>query len=488
MFDNLIANMHVGRILPEIIVLATALLAILVDVISPKGKSTGAVRAVSLLGLIVVIAVSFVQRMDAGHAFGGMVTIDAFTFYFRVILSFVTFLVIFSSEKYIEEAKIRIAEYYLMLLLALFGMLIMVMANDLLMVFLGIETMSVCLYTLVGMSRHKISSNEGALKYFLLGAFTTGFFIYGIALLYGSTGSTNLTDIMIYFRSVNTAMPAIAWAGVGMILIAFGFKAALVPFHWWSPDAYEGAPTTITAFMSTAPKAAAFAVFIRVFYTGFGDLSAGVSPILWWIAVLTMTVGNVIALRQNSVKRMLAFSSITHAGYLLVALLTYEQMGAAAILFYLAVYAVMNVGAFLVTIAVNKDEAEERGYSFDDFKGLGFRKPLLAFTMFIFMVALAGIPPTAGFFGKYYIFSAAVKSGYIGLAVIGVLNSAASVYYYLRVIVNMYMKDKEEDASPAVMNAQMIPVVAVCAILVILIGIKPAILLEAAKISVIGLM
>ncbi|MDP8206960.1 MAG: NADH-quinone oxidoreductase subunit N [Candidatus Electryonea clarkiae] len=489
MFDNLIAGMHVGRILPEIVLVGVVLLAILTDVISPRGKSTGPVRLVSLAGLIGVLVATILKKDDFGQAFGGMVMIDGFTFFFRVVLTFITFIIIYVSEKYIGLAKIRIAEYYLMLLLALFGMMLMVMANDLLILFLGIETMSICLYTLVGMSRHKASSNEGALKYFLLGAFTTGFFVYGIALIYGSTGSTNLTDIMVYFRTVNTAMPVIAWAGVGLILIAFAFKTSLVPFHWWSPDAYEGAPTTITAFMSTAPKAAAFAAFIRVFYVGFGDLSSGLEPVLWWIAVLTMTVGNLIALRQDSVKRMLAFSSITHAGYLVVALLTWEQMGASAILFYLVVYAIMNIGAFLVAIAVNRDESDEKGYSYEDYRGLGFRKPILAFAMMIFMLSLTGIPPTAGFFGKYYIFSAAVKSGFVGLAVIGVLNSAVSVYYYLRVIIMMYLKERDEEKeAPIFWAGEMVSIMFICVVLVIVIGIKPDWLLSIAQASVSGLM
>ncbi len=506
MNETLTAGMHVGRILPEILVVVVAMVAILVDVILPRGRSTGAVRFVSLLGLIVVLGASFMQRDNLGPAFGGMVLVDNFTLFFRVILTFVTFMVIFVSERYIELLKMRIAEYYLMLLFALFGMMLMVMGQDLLIIFLGIETMSVCLYTLVGLSRHKMTSNEGALKYLLLGAFTTGFFIFGIAMLYGSIGlteipgtsqhyapTTRIDSIMVFFMTVNH-VPMLTWIGVAFIMIAFLFKAAIVPFHWWSPDAYEGAPTTITAFMSTAPKAAAFAAFLRVFYTGFGTIAVEWTQILWWLAVITMTVGNLMALRQDSVKRMLAFSSITHAGYLLMAFLSFrpgssDMNGAAAILFYLAVYAIMNIGAFVLAIGVNKDEEKEIGYSFDDFKGLASRKPLPAFLMLIFMLALAGIPPTAGFFGKYYLFRSAVEAGYVGLAVIGVLNSAASVYYYLRVVVNMYMR-KEDDERPASLgfNGDLIPVAILCALLILALGIRPGMLLTAAQVSVLSLM
>ncbi len=506
MNETVTASMHVGRILPEILIVGLVMVAILVDVALPRGRSTGAVRFVSLLGLIVVLGASFMQRDNLGPAFGGMVVVDHFTLYFRVILTFITFLIIYVSERYIEVLRMRIAEYYLMLLLSLFGMMLMVMGNDLLIIFLGIETMSVCLYTLVGLSRHKLSSNEGALKYLLLGAFTTGFFIFGIAMLYGSIGltaiqgtgqhyapTTRIDEIMVFFMTVPD-VPMMAWLGVGLIMIAFLFKAAIVPFHWWAPDAYEGAPTTITAFMSTAPKAAALAAFIRVFYVGFGSIAVEWTTVLWWLAVLTMTFGNLLALRQESVKRMLAFSSITHAGYLLVAFIAFrpgatDQNGASAILFYLAVYAIMNVGAFVVAMAVNKNEDEDKGYSYDDYKGLASRKPLMAFLMMIFMLSLTGIPPTAGFFGKYYLLRAAVDAGYVGLAVIAVLNSAVSVYYYLRPVVNMYMRKADDERPPALaFNLDLAAVAVLCAILVLAIGIRPGMLLNAAQVSVLSLM
>ncbi len=488
MYDNLIAGMHIGRILPEILLLIVAGAAILVDILLPRGRSTRGVQVTVLLGLLMVIAASFLNRDNMGQAFGGMVMIDNYTMFFRVLLSFITFLVVIASERYIEVLRIRIAEYYLLLIFSLIGMLLMVMGQDLLIVFLGIETMSVSLYALVGMSRHKRASNEGALKYFLLGAFTTGFFIYGIALLYGLTGSTNIVDIMVFLRGAGTDLPLLAWAGVGLILIGFAFKAALVPFHWWSPDAYEGAPTTVTAFMSTAPKAAAFAAFLRVFFVGMESMSAGWEPVLWWVAVVTMTFGNLLALRQDSVKRMLAFSSITHAGYLVMAFLTFEQMGGAAILFYLVVYALMNIGAFLVAIAVNRNEDDEHGYSFEDFRGLAFRRPGMAISMLIFMLALAGIPPTAGFFGKYYIFSSAVQAGFVGLAVIAVLNSAASVYYYLRLVVNMFLRERDEESEGRIFwTGEMSQVVVLCVILVLLVGLFPDRLLAVAQASIAAL-
>ena len=488
MFDNLIAGMHVGRVLPEILVVVVAFAAILIDVIMPRGRSTRGVQVVSVLGLLMVIAASFFQRTNTGQAFSGMVMIDNYTTFFRILLSAVTLLIIGVSERYIEMTRIRIAEYYLLLLFALFGMLLMTMAQDLLIVFLGIETMSVSLYALVGLTRHKHASNEGALKYFLLGAFTTGFFLYGIALIFGVTGSTNIVDITVFLKSAGSETPIIAWAGAGLIMIGFAFKTALVPFHWWSPDAYEGAPTTVTAFMSTAPKAAAFAAFVRVFYVAFGTMSDGWTMVLWWVAVVTMTFGNLLALRQDSVKRMLAFSSITHAGYLVVAFLTFGQQGASSILFYLVVYGIMNIGAFLVAIAVNRNEDDDHGYHFDDYKGLVYRRPGMALAMLIFMLSLAGIPPTAGFFGKYYIFSSAVSAGFVGLAVIGVLNSAASVYYYLRLIVNMFLREREEETEGRIFwTGEMAQVVLVCVILVLLIGLFPDTLLNAARASVAAL-
>lgn len=489
-FSALLANMHIDRLIPELILIGVALLAILVDVILPRGRTTRGVQATAMIGLLGVIVATVLTRENTGQAFGGMVMIDSFTFYFRLVLALVTFLVIAVSETYIDRMKIRIAEYYLLMLFSLFGMMLMAMAQDLLIVFLGIETMSVSLYALVGLSRHKQSSNEGAIKYFLLGAFTTAFFVYGIALMFGVTQSTNIIDIMLFLRGSAGGVPMLGWAAAGLILVAFAFKAALVPFHWWSPDAYEGAPTTVTAFMSTAPKAAAFAVFLRVFYTAFADMGDVWSNVLWVIAAITMTFGNLLALRQESVKRMLAFSSITHAGYLAVALLTFGQIGAASMLFYLVVYALMNIGAFLIAIAVNRSEDEEKGYTFDDYKGLIWRKPWLAMSMLVFMLALAGIPPTAGFFGKYYIFSSAVQAGYVGLAVIGVLNSAVSVYYYLRLVVFMFLREHEEGESPAAlhMTPDMARVVILCVILVLLVGLFPDFLLGIAtqSVSVLG--
>ncbi len=485
MFDQLIATMHVDRLLPEILVLAVVMIAILLDVVLPRGRSTRGVQIATIIGLLAVLVVSMITRKNNGLAFGGMVVIDKFAVYFRLIFTMITLVIVAVSEHYIERSRIRIAEYYLLLLFALFGMMLMGMAKDLLILFLGIETMSISLYALVGLSRHRASSNEAALKYFMLGAFVTGFFVYGIALLYGAAGSTNIENISAFIYGNSYNLPVIAWAGVLLVLIALGFKAALVPFHWWSPDAYEGAPTTVTAFMSTAPKAAAFAAFLRVFYLGFGDLVQGWSALLWWIAVITMTFGNLLALRQDSVKRMLAFSSITHAGYLVVALLTYDKFGASALLFYLFVYAFMNIGAFVVAIAVNRNEDDNRGYDINDYRGLGFRRPGIAFAMLIFMLALAGIPPTAGFFGKYYIFSAAVKSGFVGLVVIGVLNSAVSVYYYLRVVVTMYLRDREPATEGAIFwKTDLAVVILVCAVLVIYFGIVPDKLLAVARASV----
>jgi NADH-quinone oxidoreductase subunit N len=330
--------------------------------------------------------------------------------------------------------------------------------------------MSMAVYVLAGIWRQQLRSNEAALKYFLLGAFASGFFLYGVALIYGATGSIQLGKIAMHVNAHGGSTMLLI--GVAMLIVGFGFKVAAAPFHVWTPDVYEGAPTTVTAFMAVGVKAAAFAAFARVFLHTLGAIHAEWEGILWVIAVLTMTVGNITALVQNNVKRMLAYSSIAHAGYLLVAMVAGKELGGAALMYYLVAYGLMNLGAFGVIVAVGrKGEPNEE---FSDFAGLGFRYPLLAMAMTVFMLSLTGVPPLVGFTGKFYIFSAAVKAGYLWLAVIGVLNSAISAYYYVRVIVNMYMYDGEKmperlSARPALALA-----ILIAATGTILLGIFPS--------------
>lgn len=347
-------------------------------------------------------------------------------------------------------------------------------------IFLGLEVMSVALYVLAGFNRANLKSNEAGLKYFLLGAFSTGFLLYGMALTYGATGSTKIA--VIAAQAAQMSLPSaniMLVGGMLLILVGFAFKIAAAPFHMWTPDVYEGAPTPITAFMSAGPKAAGFAAALRILVVAFPTLVADWSQLLWILAVLTMTVGNITALRQDNIKRMLAFSSIAHAGYALVGLVAANGTGTAGILFYMLSYTFMNIGAFAILILIGK-KGESNG-NVQDFAGLGFKHPMLAVAMTIFLFSLSGMPPTAGFIGKFYLFSGAVQEGYIWLAVIGVLNSAASVYYYLRVMVFMYMKDPTEDFSWTRVTAP----IALCLIISVagtmIPGIIPSVILQYAQ-------
>jgi NADH-quinone oxidoreductase subunit N len=364
-------------------------------------------------------------------------------------------------------------EYYILLLFATVGMMFMASAADLIIVFLGLETFSLAIYVLAGFFRTNPKSNESSLKYFLLGAFSAGFLLYGIALIYGATGTTNLKGIHDFLRRADFFTDPLLLIGMGLLIVGFGFKVASVPFHMWTPDVYEGAPTAVTAFMAVGPKAAGFAAFLRVFLYSLSSLQSDWVWILWVLAVLTMTLGNIVA--------------IAHAGYILVAMVAASELSTASILYYLLAYAFMNLGAFAVVILYGRKGEENILVS--DYSGMSSRYPLLAAGMAIFMFSLAGIPPTAGFVGKFYIFSAAVKAGYVGLAIIGVLNSALSVYFYLRVTVMMYMRspDKEQagglDFSPGMVIALLITV-----FFTLQMGIFPADYLKLARQSILSLM
>jgi len=332
-----------------------------------------------------------------------------------------------------------------------------------------------------------MTSLEGALKYFLLGAFASGFLLYGMALLYATTGTTKIAAIATMARDLRLYASPVFLAGMGLLLVGFAFKVSLAPFHMWTPDAYQGAPTLVTGFMSAAVKAAAFAALVRVALLVFPALSPMMANVLWLLAVLTMTVGNFSALLQDNVKRMLAYSSIAHAGYILVGLVSLDVAGGQAVLFYLLVYAFMNLGAFGVIMLLA--HREDDGYDIGNFAGVGFRYPALAGLLTLFLVSLAGIPPTAGFIGKFYLFSAAVKSGYIGLAVLGVLNSAVSIYYYLRLVVYMYMMPAPGEV-PVPRPPRIAYSLALCAsaAVVLVLGIVPRSMLEFAERSILSLL
>src|SRR5215472_8519032 len=425
-------------LLPATQVLLTAFVVILLDLFL-KENEKGLLAWIALLGLVLCGVETVLLWGSQDGASGDTLFLDNFALFFTQIFLGAAGLTILASIHYIRATKIYEGEFYALVLFATVGMIVMAAANDLIVFFLGLETMSVAVYILTGMWRASSRSSEAAMKYFLIGAFATGFLLYGIALIYGATGSTNLNEISANLVEPMTEWPLYLAGGVLLLLIGFAFKVGAVPFHFWVPDVYEGAPTPVTGFMAVAVKAAAFAAWGRVLLHKLSPLDGDWVFPLWLIAIGTMTLGNLLALTQSSVKRMLAYSSIAHAGYLLIAIVVGEEWGGLPLLFYVSSYAFMTVGAFAVLTCVADGDAPNENYG--SFAGLGFKRPFLGLAMSIFMLSLAGFPPLAGFVGKFYVFRGAVLSGYIGLAIIGVLNSLLSVIYYLRVIVSMYMEE-----------------------------------------------
>ena len=434
------------------------------------------------LGGVILAGISSMNDFGpAAYAFNNTIAADNFAAFFNVIFCIGTALTIMISINYMEQEDLNHSEYYALLLFATAGMMLMALAASLITVFLGLELMSISLYILAGFNRAKVESTESALKYFLLGAFATGFLLYGMALIYGATGSTNLKEIAAAIKGDTLNSATLLYLGTGLMVIGLGFKVASVPFHMWTPDVYEGAPTAITAFMSVGPKAAGFAAFFRVFLVGLGGITDHWVSLIWVIAALTMTVGNLTALAQTNIKRMLAYSSISHAGYVLVALVAANEIGSTAVLYYMLAYAFMNIGAFTVVIVLGKKG--EENLNLEDYSGLASRHPLLGFTMAVFMFSLAGIPPLAGFFGKFYIFSAAIKAGYVGLAVIGLLNSVVAVFYYLRITVLIYIKDPVREFPPLSISPFTLAALVIAVIGTIQLGIFPSWILEIAQSS-----
>jgi NADH-quinone oxidoreductase subunit N len=467
-------------LLPASQVLLTALVVMLLDLFVKEGEK-GLLAWIGLLGLALAGAETVLLWGSREGAFGDTVLLDNFALFFTQLSLGAAALTILASIQYVREVQIPEGEFYALVLFATVGMIIMASSNDLIVFFLGLETMSIAVYVLTGMWRASSRSSEAAMKYFLMGAFATGFLLYGIALIYGASGSTHLNTISAYLIESPSDWPLYLVAGALLLLIGFAFKVAAVPFHFWVPDVYEGAPTPVTGFMSVAVKAAAFGAWARILLHRLSPLDSDWALPLWIIAIATMTVGNLLALSQTSVKRMLAYSSIAHAGYLLIALVSGEEWGGAPLLFYLAAYTFMTIGAFAVvtTMADNGNPRE----SYNDFAGLGFKRPFLAMAMSLFMLSLAGFPPLAGFVGKFYIFRSAVLSGHTNLAVIGVLNSLLSVAYYLRVIVAMYMQEGGA-ASKAFGQAPYLYIaVAMTVVGTLYLGIVPAAALEWTRMS-----
>jgi len=470
---------------PELILSLTAMALLLINVLAKKGAK-GAIPYLSLVGIVVALLFSFSLWGKAEYAFNRMVVIDNYSLFFKIIFLITAGLTVLMSIRFLQREECDYGEYYVLLLFAAVGMMFMASAADLIIIFLGLETFSLSVYALAGFFRTQPKSNESSLKYFLLGAFSAGFLLYGIALIYGATGTTNLKGIYEFVRKTPLLTDPLLLIGMGLLIVGFGFKVASVPFHMWTPDVYEGAPTSVTAFMSVGPKAAGFAAFLRVFVYALSSLQTDWVWILWVLAVLTMTLGNLVAIAQKNIKRMLAYSSIAHAGYILVAMVTASELGTASILYYILAYAFMNLGAFGVVILYGRKG--EENINIGDYSGMASKYPLLAAAMAIFMFSLAGIPPTAGFVGKFYIFSSAIKAGYIGLTIIGVLNSALSVYYYLRVTVMMYMRNPEKELG----RLDLSPTMAIALIIAVLgtlqMGITPSQYLDLARQSILRLM
>ena len=451
------------------------------------GRSAGARGAVlSLLTLLAAGFAAFHVRDDRRLLFEGMFVHDGLTVFFTLLFCSIGIVSVLLSWDFLKRIRVAGSEYYALLLFSTIGMITMAASNDLITVFLGLELMSLPLYILVGIRRGHLESNEASLKYFLLGAFASGFLLYGIALMFGATGTTNLTRMAAFMGESPLPLNPLFWTGAILVLVGFGFKVSLVPFHMWTPDAYEGAPTSVTAFMSAGAKAAGFAAVLRLLLNVLGDHREVWVPIVSGLAVLTMTVGNVTALLQSNLKRMLAYSSIAHAGYVLVAVAAGGPAGASAALFYLAVYSFMNLGAFGILTLLGKGLDERVQVS--DLAGLGFRKPALAMAMMLFMLSLGGIPPTAGFIGKVTVFGAALNAGLVPLVIIGVLNSVVSVFYYLRITVAMYMEEPRgefTETSGALASALAL---GIAAFLTIWWGVQAHALILHAQHSVLGLL
>jgi len=472
-----IPSLNLIALAPEFAIIVAALVVLLVELF--RGEEESALPAwLSLAGVIISAAVLFANWGSEASSFQNMATADSYSLFLNLVFLTTAGLSILISIEYVVREGMAAGEYYALLLLATAGMMLMGAATDLIIIFLALEMLSIPLYVLTGLNRARLESGEAALKYFLLGAFASGFFLYGIALTYGATGTTNLAGIVGFLGSASAGPYLYLYIALGLLLIGFAFKVALVPFHTWVPDVYQGAPTSVTAFMSVGAKAAGFAALARVLLYAFPTLESSWAVPLAALAVLTMTLGNLAAIAQTDIKRMLAYSSIAHAGYILVGVVAANEAGAAGVLFYLLAYALMNVGAFATAIVVG--QRGEPGVEIADYAGLASRRPFLAAAMAIFMLSLAGVPPLAGFMGKFYLFSAAVQADLTWLAIIGVLNSVLSAFFYLRVIVVMYMKEAEEP-KPLSLSLPLAVAVALAALGTLALGLWPSPLLGIAQ-------
>ena len=461
------------NIMPELLLTAGALIVLVADVLLPRGSRMLVWVTVGVLGVTLASLAWFVDS-DVEVA-NGLIAVDSFALFFKIVFLISAIMTVLMSVRYLEIEGASPGEYYFLILCATLGMMIMAGGIDLVTSFIGLETMAVSFYILAGFIKPNQRSNEAAVKYFLLGAFSLGILLYGMSILYGLSGSTSLHAMSMVFASEQRS--GLLDLAVILIVAGMGFKIAAVPFHMWAPDVYEGAPTPVTAFLSVGSKAASFAMLLRIFIEGLSSMNADWRLMFEVLAIVTMTVGNIAALTQSNLKRMLAYSSIAHAGYLLMGVVAGTPRGVTAMLIYLFVYSFMQLGAFAIIVMMRRQDMV--GDELKDFSGLHFRHPLAAFAMLLFMLSLGGIPPTAGFMGKFWLFGAAIESGYYWLALIGVLNSAVSLYYYIRVVVFMYLKKETTGSEPKVCPTLAVALgLAVAATIVV--GVYPRLLFEIA--------
>lgn len=461
------------RFLPEIVLSIFGVVVMLLDPLLDEERSQKTLGIVALLGTVLALFSVYLMSRHPGMAFWNMISVDSFSVFFHFLILAIVAVVILSSYEYMTVQRIRAGEYYGLLLFGAVGMILMSSAMELVLVFIALEISSISTYILAGFRLREPSSAESSLKYFLLGSFATAFFLYGVALIFGATGSTNIVQIS---QALQSGASTLAYVAIALMFVGLGFKIAAAPFHIWTPDVYEGAPAPIVGLMSTAPKAAVFAVLLRIIFQA---NAPGRFWLIWVSAALSMTLGNVAALVQSNIKRLLAYSSIAHAGYLLMAYAAAPEPGISAAMFYTAAYAAMNVGAFAVVS--HFASFGERYVTLEDYAGLGRRSPVLAATLGIFLLSLIGIPITGGFLAKFYVFSVALKANLVGLTIIGVINSAIASYYYLRVIVVMYMREPREEAPLAPVPVALGAALAITLAFTIYLGVLPDRLLNYAQ-------
>jgi NADH-quinone oxidoreductase subunit N len=464
------------------IVAATGLVVLLAQAFAPKGKPAPS-APLSLAGLLAALVAVWLLASGTGRGavLANAVSADEYSLFLHALLLGIAVVAVLLSPSYLRANGLDRGEYYALLLFSVVGMLGLVSSLELVSMFVALEIMSIALYGMTGLYRSRMESQEAALKYLVTGAFSSAFFLYGIALLYGVSGSTSLDRLEWAMSTLTTDSAALAILGAGMLLVGFGFKIASVPFHMWAPDVYEGAPTPATALMSAGVKAAAFGALLRVFGSALPALAGEWQPLVAAVAVVTMIVGNLAALAQGNLKRMLAFSSVAHAGYVLTALVATPGLAGEAVLFYLVAYGAVNLGAFGTIAALSRDGREP--LSLSDVAGLAERRPALAAALTLFLISLTGIPVTAGFVGKFYLFNAAVTAGWVGLALVGVLMSVVSAYYYLRVVVAMYMREPLGEDTWAPVSRSSAVALAISVAVTLGLGVYPAPVLTLARIA-----